>query len=418
MAFAQIHVKGLRTAKDHTYYVSKQRGRSGLLRGAKGMRVTGYRSLVTTHDWGRPVGDVNGIIQDGITEVPVLLLETDVGLTGVGVGQHADIARIFRAVEGKDPRAVTTIYDSMLSQVFKSGHAGATFGAIAAVDMALWDLKAKMADEPLWRTLGAMDCFVSGYASGLCHGLSDDQFAAHYEIWSERGFSSVKVKGGADLGRDIDRLKTVRGIMSKNTSRPGLMLDVNESWNAKQAIRHLHEIEQQLDLTWIEEPVRRWDAAGLASVSKACRAAVASGENLTGLEQYSPLFEAGALDVVQAGSVWGITHFLRVAIAAHSRNLPVSPVAYDANPLAHAAAAVPNLIGIEVQDWKWPAGLSVDQSIEDGGIRLGNSPGLGIEVNEDALIPRSSEGWAASSGPHCRPRHAGLQLAPATAKRK
>jgi L-alanine-DL-glutamate epimerase-like enolase superfamily enzyme len=376
------------------------------------MKVTGYRSLVTTHDWGRPVGDVNGIIQDGITEVPVLLLETDGGLTGVGLGQHADIARIFRAVEGKDPRAVTAIYDAMLSQVFKSGHAGATFGAIAAVDMALWDLKAKMADEPLWRTLGALDRFIPGYASGLCHGLSDSQFEAHYQSWSDRGFSSAKVKGGADLARDIERLKTVRDIMSKNSSRPGLMLDVNEAWNAKQAIRHLHEIEGQLDLTWIEEPVRRWDAAGLASVSRACRAAVASGENLTGLDQYAPLFEARALDVVQTGSVWGITHFLRVALAAHSRNLPISPVGYDANPAAHVAAAMPNLMGIEVQDWKWPAGLSVDQSIEAGGIRLGDSPGLGIEVNEAELETKSGDGWAATEGPHCRPRQTGLQLAP------
>ncbi|RJX69241.1 mandelate racemase/muconate lactonizing enzyme family protein [Tsuneonella suprasediminis] len=376
------------------------------------MKVTGYRSLVTTHDWGRPVGDVNGIIQDGITEVPVLLLETDGGLTGVGLGQHADVARVFRAVEGKDPRAVTAIYDAMLSQVFKSGHAGATFGAIAAVDMALWDLKAKMADEPLWRTLGALDRFITGYASGLCHGLSDDEFAAHYQSWGDRGFSSAKVKGGANLTRDIERLKTVRDIMSKNSARPGLMLDVNEAWNAKQAIRHLHEIEMQLDLTWIEEPVRRWDAAGLANVSKACRAAVASGENLTGLDQYAPLFEAGALDVVQTGSVWGITHFLRVALAAHSRNLPISPVGYDANPVAHAAAAVPNLIGIEVQDWKWPAGLSVDQSVESGGIRLGDRPGLGIEVNEAELEPKAGDGWAATEGPHCRPPQAGLQLAP------
>ena len=72
---------------------------------------------------------------------------------GIGLGQHADIARVFPAVDGQDPRAVASLYDSMLAHVFKSGHAGATYGAIAAVDMALWDLKAKMADEPLWRTL-------------------------------------------------------------------------------------------------------------------------------------------------------------------------------------------------------------------------------------------------------------------------
>lgn len=375
------------------------------------MKITGYRTLSTAHDWGRPVGDVNGVVTSGITEVPILLIETDSGLTGVGLGQHIDIARVFPAVEGQDPRAVTALYDSMLAHVFKSGHAGATYGAIAAVDMALWDLKAKMAGEPLWRTLGAADRFVPGYASGLCYGLDDDAFAAHYRGWADRGFASAKIKGGKDVARDIDRLLAARDILSANTSRPAMMLDVNEAWNAKQAVRHLAEIEARLDLTWIEEPVRRWDAEGSAIVSRACRAAVATGENLTGLDQFAPLFDARAVDVVQAGSVWGITHFLRVALAAHSRNLPVSPVAYDCNPVAHAAAAMPNMIGIEVQDLNWPAGLSVDQQIGDGGIRLGDAPGLGIEVDEAALA-RANAGWNSTGGPHKRPRNAGLRLVP------
>ena len=222
------------------------------------MKVTGYRSLVTSHDWGRPVGDANGVVASGVTEVPILILETDSGLEGVGLGQHADIARVFSAVEGQDPRAVPALYDSMLSQVFKSGHAGLTYGAIAAIDMALWDLKAKMAEEPLWRTLGAADRFVRGYASGLCYGLDDDAFDALYLRWAERGFTSAKIKGGKHLARDIGRLKRVREILASNSEAPALMLDVNESWNRKQAIRHLAEIEAAgIDLTWIEEPVRR-----------------------------------------------------------------------------------------------------------------------------------------------------------------
>lgn len=378
------------------------------------MKVTGYRSLVTSHDWGRPVGDANGVVASGITEVPILILETDSGLEGVGLGQHADVDRVFGAVEGQDPRAVPALYDSMLSHVFKSGHAGLTYGAIAAIDMALWDLKAKMADEPLWRTLGALDRFVRGYASGLCYGLDDDAFDALYARWTERGFTSAKIKGGKDLARDIRRLKRVRDIMGSNTPAPALMLDVNESWNRKQAIRHLAEIEAAgIDLTWIEEPVRRWDAAGLAAISRAARCAVATGENLTGLEQFAPLLDAGAVDVVQAGSVWGITHFQRVAIAAHVRDLPVSPVGYDGNPIAHAAAAAPNMIGIEVQDMTWPLGLYVDQEIADGGIVLGDRPGLGIIVDEARIARDRADGsWASNGGPHRRPREAGLRLVP------
>jgi L-alanine-DL-glutamate epimerase-like enolase superfamily enzyme len=377
------------------------------------MRITGYRSLTTIHDWKRPVGDVNGVVEAGVTEVPILLLETDGGLTGVGLGQHADIARVFPAVEGEDPRAVSALYDRMLAHVFKSGHAGATYGAIAAVDMALWDLKAKMAGEPLWRTLGARDRFVPGYASGLCYGLTDEAFEAHYVQWAERGFTAAKIKGGRDVERDVRRLNIAGDVLRRNTERPALMLDVNECWSRKQAVRHTSEIEARVDLTWIEEPLRRWDAEGHAIVSRAVKAAVATGENLTGLDQFTPLFEAKAVDVVQTGSVWGITHFNRVALAAHAHNLPVSPVGYDANPVAHAAAAVPNMVGIEIQDFNFPLGLSVDQQIVDGGLVLGDRPGLGIEVDEAAIAANRLSGtWSKSGGPHVRSRRAGLGLVP------
>ena len=91
-------------------------------------------------------------------------------------------------------------------------------------------------------------------------------------------------------------------------------------------------------------------------VSRSVRAAIATGENLTGLEQFKPLLDASAVDVVQAGSIWGITHFLRVATVAHSRDLPISPVGYNTNPVAHAAASVPNHFAIEIQGLENPIG--------------------------------------------------------------
>ena len=377
------------------------------------MKITGYRSLTTVHNWGRPIGDVNGLVRSGLTDVPILLLETDGGLTGVGLGAHADIARVFPAIYGEDPRAVSALYDRMLAHVFKSGHAGATYGAIGAVDMALWDLKAKMANEPLWRTLGARDRFVPGYASGLCMGLEDDELYEFYGKWADRGFTSAKLKGGRDIDRDIRRLLGVREVLKRHTPRPAMMFDVNESWSRKQAIRHIAEIEQHLDLTWIEEPVRRWDAEGHAVISRASKCAVATGENLTGLDQFLPLFAASAVDVVQAGMVWGITHFNRVAMAAHAHNLPVSPVGYNGNPVAHAAAAVPILLTVEVQDFGFPMCLEVDQEIADGGIVLGDAPGLGIEVDEVLIaVQRQSGQWNVAGGPHVRPARAGLRLVP------
>jgi L-alanine-DL-glutamate epimerase-like enolase superfamily enzyme len=374
------------------------------------VKVTGYRSLVTSHDWGRRIGDANGVMPGDRTDVHVLILETDVGLEGVGVGAHGDIDRVFGAIEGEDPRAVSALYDRMIAWVFKAGHSGAVFGAIGAIDMALWDLKAKAAAEPLWRTLGGRDRFVPGYASGLDIAVDDDALVALYQRFADRGFGAGKLKGGRDLDRDLRRLQAMRDVLGRNADRPALMFDANESWHRSQAIRFVGELEEHVDLTWIEEPVRRWDAAGLRAVREAVRAGVATGENLTGLDQYRRLFDADAIDIVQVGNVWGITHFLRVAAIAHAWDLPVSPVSHHGNPLAHAAVAVPNHLAFEVQDLSSPLGLYIDQTFDDGGIILGDHPGLGIVVDESATMPSAQTPPAAFAGPHIRPERAGLRL--------
>jgi L-alanine-DL-glutamate epimerase-like enolase superfamily enzyme len=377
------------------------------------VKITGYRTLVTVHNWGRAIGDVNGVMPDQHTTIPILILETDVGLEGVGLGSHDDIARVFPAIDGEDPRAVSALYDRMLSRVFKVGHSGMTFGTIGAMDMALWDLKAKAQDEPLWRTLGGRDRFVQGYASGLEYGLNDEDFVALYERFADRGFSAAKIKGGRDIDRDLPRLLAARDVMSRNSKRPAIMFDVNESWSTAQAIRNMSELERSIDITWVEEPVRRWDAAGMSSIRSSIRAAVASGENLTGLEQFRPLLAANALDIVQVGNGWGITHCLRVAAVAHLHDLPVSPVAYNCNPLAHAATAIPNHLAFEVQDLNFPTGLTVDQEFADGGIVLGEAPGLGITVDEVAVAAAAAiQTPVLKDGPHVRPTRAGLRLVP------
>ena len=240
--------------------------------------------------------------------------------------------------------------------------------------------------------------------------VDDDDLAALYEGWVDRGFTSVKVKGGLDLDRDRARLAMIRDLFTANTSRPALMFDSNESWNRKQAIRYISALETEFDLTWVEEPLRRWDAEGLAIVSRAVRAGIATGENLTGLEQYKPLLDASAVDIVQTNAAWGITNFLRVATVAHSRDLPISPVGY-CFPVAHAAATVPNHLSTEIQDLGNPYGLSLDQEIADGGLILGDEPGIGISVDEAAIAAAEARPtWSNPAGPHVRPHRAGLRL--------
>lgn len=380
------------------------------------MRITGLRKLTTVQDWGRPVGDANGVFVKGLTSVPIILLDTDEGVTGVGLGSHVGADTLFSAIEGEDPRAVTALYDRMLRHTFKAGHAGAVFGTIGTLDTALWDIKATLAGEPLWRLLGGRDRAVPAYASGLDIGLDDEQLSVLYHQYAERGLRAAKIKGGLDIERDRRRLTLVRDILTDASGglRPSMMLDANESWTRKQAVRYVAELERTLDLTWIEEPVRRWDAEGLAAVGRGVRASVATGENLTGLEQYRPLLAAGAVDIVQTASVWGVTHFLRVAALAHAHDLPISPVGTSPIGLVHAATSVPNHIVAELQDLTPPAGLTLDLQIEGGGYVLGDTPGLGIQVDEAMISATGAStqlpGIEVSQGPHVRPEHAGLRF--------
>lgn len=376
------------------------------------MKITGYRTLTTQHQWQRAIGDVNGHLPHAVTGIPIIILETDEGIEGVGIGSHADIERLFPAIEGEDPRAVSALFDRMLAQVFKSGHAGATYGGIATLDAALWDIKAKEVGQPLWQLLGGRDRYIPAYASGLDIALSDDELAAFYTEFASRGYVAGKLKGGLDPEADVRRLGIISDVLSVNTNKPGLMLDANESWQVKQAVRYVSHIEQHVDLLWIEEPLRRWDAVGHARLSNAVNAAVATGENLTGVDQFRPLFDAGAPDIVQAGAIWGVTHMLRLAAAADARDLPVSPVGYNTNPaVAAVMTAVPNHITTEVQDVQFGFGVNVDHEFVDGGIVIGDQPGSGITIDE-ALITHSAagEGWGNPAGPHMRPTRAGVRL--------
>jgi L-alanine-DL-glutamate epimerase-like enolase superfamily enzyme len=377
------------------------------------MRITGCRPITTIQDWGRPVGDANGVFSDGVVTVRLVVVETDAGITGVGLGSHTDLDHIFAAIEGEDALATVALYDRMLRRAFKPGHAGSVFATIGALDSALWDIKAKAAGQPLWRLLGGRDRTLPAYASGLDIALDDEALAAEYQTYAEHGVRAAKLKGGLDVGRDRARLTIVRDVLADAHPglRPGLMLDANEALTGKQAVRHVAELERSIDLIWVEEPVRRWDADGMVRVGRGVRASIAAGENLTGLEQFRPLIAAGALDVVQTSAVFGVTHFLRVAVLAHAYDLPVSPIGTTSLCLLHAATSVPNHISSELQDLTPPLGLTVDVTVEDGQFVLGDEPGIGIRIDE-AVITASTTRPAPTSprGPHVRPANAGYRL--------
>jgi L-alanine-DL-glutamate epimerase-like enolase superfamily enzyme len=350
------------------------------------MKVTGFRTRTYEYQLTRRLGDVNGPLGSDYGRGSILFIDTDVGVSGIAPGGGPAVHRLEHVIVGEDPRGVVGLWKQMQDAVFKSGNGGDDHAALCAIDVALWDLKARLNDEPLWRTLGAREGRCRAYASGIDLCLDDQQLARFYGSLAERGVSAGKLKVGLDMDDDLRRLGIVRDQLARSGHRPELMIDSNEYWSPKEAIRSIAEIERHFDLVWAEEPARRWDYRGLRQVSRAIRAAVATGENLNDASEFMPLIANEAVDVVQVGyGTSGITGALQVAQMAAGFELPVAMMNCPGNFMAHLAAALPNHLRMEVVEGGREPCFAVDTWIDDGWIQVGTTPGLGVTIDEERL---------------------------------
>lgn len=350
------------------------------------VRVTGFRTVMYEFTMDRPIGDANGPIGSDYGWGSFLFIDTDAGVTGVSLGGGAAVRKFEPLIVGQDPRGVTGLWKRMFDFCFKGGNEGQDKAAISAIDIALWDLKAKLNNEPLWRTLGACEGTCKAYASGIDLCLDNEELAAFYRRMAAQGVDAGKLKVGLDLDEDLRRLQIMYDELSRVSSRPSLMIDSNEYWSPKQAIRWISQIEERFDLTWVEEPARRWDYHGLRAVSQAVRAAVATGENLNDVSDFYPLVDQHAVDVIEIGAgTTGITGAMQVAYLANGFELPVALMNCPGNYMAHLAAALPNHMMMEVVDPGREPCFTVDTRIEGGFIHIGETPGLGITIDEERL---------------------------------
>lgn len=383
------------------------------------MKITGVRTKLYELEMARPLGDANSPTGRKRAANLAVFIDSDEGVTGVAIGAPGSRSQIHSFVEnhliGRDPRGVKGLWKKLVDLVFKGGQRGLVNSAISTIDVALWDLKAKANDEPLWKTLGASTRSVKVYASGIDMPLSDEALRIFYEGLAAKGVAAGKLKVGLDRETDLRRLDIMQAALAKSGKKPALMIDSNEYWSPKQAIRHIRYFEEHYELVWAEEPARRWDYRGLRSVSRSIRAAVATGENLDNISDYTPLIAHEAVDIVQVGGgAGGITGALQVADLAYAFELPVSVMNCPGNYMAHLAAALPNHIMMEVVAVGRDAAMSVDNKIEDGWIILGDSPGLGLAFDETKLeklvVDRPSP--EAGPSPWGRRRGAGLYEVP------
>lgn len=354
------------------------------------MKITGVRTRLYEFTAARALGDANLPTGSDRANGLAVFLDTDEGLTGCITGSPAARGAIHSLTEnllvGQDPRGVRGLWKRMVDAVFKGGNRGAITSAISALDICLWDLKAKINNEPLWRTLGASVPKVKAYASGIDMNLTDVEISAFYSGLAAKGVHAGKLKVGVDFEADERRLGLMQEALATSKKRPELMIDSNEYWSPKQAIRRISQLEERFDLTWVEEPARRWDYRGLRQVSQGIKAAVATGENLHEIGDFMALIDQQAVDIVQVGSnTSGITGAMYVADVAYGFELPVAVMNCPGNFMAHVAAALPNHIMMEVVQAGREVCFTVDQRIEDGYIVLGETPGIGMVFDEEKL---------------------------------
>ncbi|MFJ5216727.1 mandelate racemase/muconate lactonizing enzyme family protein [Streptomyces sp. NPDC088354] len=326
-------------------------------------------------------------------ETILVSLTTDDGLTGtgyaytIGTGGSSVLAllrdHLAGLLVGADARNVEALWQRLLSVTRATSVGAITSLALAAVDTALWDLRCLRAGEPLWRLAGGAHERLPLYDTegGWLH-LTPDELASSAVRAKERGLRGAKVKvGKPTVGEDTERLAAVRAAVGPDWV---LMVDANQSMTGAEAVRRARAYEPY-DIAWFEEPLPADDLAGHVRLAASTSIPVAVGESLYAVGRFAEYLSAGAAGIVQVdvARVGGITPWLKTAHTAEAFNVQVAPH-FLMELHASLACAVP--AGMYVEHIPQLAAITrTPLSIVDGCVVPPESPGIGIDWDEDAI---------------------------------
>src|SRR6267154_3042844 len=307
--------------------------------------------------------------------IVILRLRTDNGIEGIGVtlyggrltrSLHAAVEDLAAATVGEDPMRVEKIVAKLRAGTGDACGPGGIFTlALSAIDTAIWDIKGKALDQPLWKLLGGHRDRVPTYASGsLRRGLSDDQAQRAARILLQKGFREMKTQmglpGNPTPAEEVRRVRVVRDAIGPDIK---LMCDINQRWRPEQAIQIGSRVEEEgIGLFWLEDVTAADDFAGLARVTAALKTPIAGGEYVWGIVPLRHMIEAHSVDIVMVdlARVGGVSQWMKVAGMAEAFNLPVvSHVMPEV--LVHMVAACPN--GLTVEDMPWMLAATMCTSI-------------------------------------------------------
>ena len=359
----------------------------------KGDRIDRVRLSLVFLPLAAPISDtkVPAGRQRPLTEVAFLFAEVGTvdGHRGLGFSYakhaggpalYAHAKEIAPQLLGEDPNDTGRMWEKLAWSGASVGRGGLAAQAIAAVDIALWDLKARRAGLPLAKLLGAyrdaVRCYT-GLASGPLPEVVDNAQRA-----LAAGSGGIKLRlGHGDSAADLERLRVLRERLGDNTP---LMVDANQQWDRPTA-RRMGRVLERFNLVWLEEPLEAHDTAGHAELAAALDTPIATGETLTSVTEHAQVIESGAADVVQpdAPRVGGITPFLRIAALADHNGLSLSPH-FSMEVHLHLAAAYPRASWVEHVDWLEPL-FNERIEVRGGRVLVPDRPGLGLTVSQQAV---------------------------------
>jgi L-alanine-DL-glutamate epimerase-like enolase superfamily enzyme len=301
-----------------------------------------------------------------------------------GAAVHALIARDLKPLLlGQDAERIEALWQRMWWGLHYGGRGGFACLAISAVDMALWDLRARRIGQPLWRVLGGHDPRVRVYAGGIDLQFPLDRLLRQTDDNLAKGFRAIKMKvGRAHLHEDVARVKAMREHLGADFP---LMVDANMRWGTDEAIRACRALAP-FGLVWVEEPTIPDDVAGHARIVREGGMPIATGENLHTLYEFKQMIAAGGVtfpepDVTNCG---GVTVFMKIAHLAEAYNLPLtSHGAHDVT--VHLLAAIPNASYLEAHGFGLERFIAEPLRIEDGFAVAPERPGHGIAFDWQAL---------------------------------
>jgi L-alanine-DL-glutamate epimerase-like enolase superfamily enzyme len=320
----------------------------------------------------------------------VVLIElTASGMNGVGfvyaneAAAHAAKELVEEVVLGSDAFDIPSLHSAMDRQVRNWGRPGLVSNAISAIDICLWDLKARLLNQSLINLLGAMRNEVTAYGSGGFTSYTEKQLVDQLTSWASEGLRYVKMKIGREPDKDLERVRAVQKALN---GRAELFVDANGAYTRKQALEKSMQFGD-LGVTWFEEPVTSDDRVGLHLMVERAPAVmdIAAGEYIYVLDDARLLIEAQAVDVLQADVTrcGGVTNFLKIGHVCETYHFPLSA---HTSPSVHATLCCSVVSAVNVEYFHDHA--RIEKMLFDGAIQplKGNltphssSPGLGLEL--------------------------------------